>query len=374
VIHRDIKPENIMLLPGEQVKVLDFGLAKAVNEVAVSPESAPTTKTRVAGTLAYSAPEQRLHRDIDLRTDLYCVGLVFHEMLTLRTPMDDPVEVMDVRDDVSPSVFAVLEKALAEEKERRWQTAGEFRNGLLEAFERSYKPTPTANHTADAKGGVSTEGMVFLEGGSFLMGNSENPTEAPEFEAQVDPFYMDIHPVTVGQYAEFIKATGHPEPKFWLNPEFNGPNQPVVGVTWHDACAYAAWAGKQLPTEAQWEFAARGKENRTYPWGNLKPDPLRCNYGEHLNMPSIIGMHEAGKTSEGIQDLAGNVYEWTADLFLPYDPAKRATDAKTGTTRRAVRGGSWHSDENDLRCTWRKGLFPEAQLTTTGFRCVLPAR
>jgi len=84
-------------------------------------------------------------------------------------------------------------------------------------------------------------------------------------------------------------------------------------------------------------------------------------------------MHEAGNTPENMQDLAGNVYEWTLDLFLPYDPAKRRS-TRTDGPRRTVRGGSWHSGEDELRCSWRKGLFPEAQLTTTGFRCVLPTK
>ncbi|HIJ65177.1 MAG TPA: SUMF1/EgtB/PvdO family nonheme iron enzyme [Candidatus Hydrogenedentes bacterium] len=373
VVHRDMKPENVMLLPGEHVKVLDFGLAKAMDEANPDLEAHTKDPNRIVGTLAYSAPEQRLHREIDLRTDLYTVGLLLHEMFTLRTPMDEPVEVVDVRDDVAPSLVAILDKALREDKDDRWQTALEFRNSLLQAYEKSYRPKAAAPKTAEAGPAASTENMVFLEGGSFLMGNPEYPEEAPEFETEVAPFYMDIHPVTVQQYDDFLKATGHREPKFWLNGEFNGLSQPVVGVSWEDARTYADWAGKQLPTETQWEFAARGKENRKYPWGNLKPDPTRCNYGDHLNMPSIIGMHESGATPDGIQDLAGNVYEWTIDLYVPYDPGKRRT-ARPDAPRRAVRGGSWHSNEDELRCTWRKGLFPEAQLTTVGFRCVLLAR
>lgn len=373
VIHRDMKPENVMLLPGERVKVLDFGLAKAVDEEAQEPErpTSPDGRPRVIGTLAYSAPEQRKHRPIDLRADLYSVGLVMREMLTLRTPMDEPAAVPEVRSDVSPSLMAVLDKALQEEKEARWQSALEFRQALESAFDSSYRRLAVPNIISKREREVSTEGMVYFEGGSFLMGNNDVPEEAPEFEATVEPFYMDIHPVTVGQYAEYLKATGAPEPKFWRVPELNGTDQPVVGVSWSEACEYAAWAGKQLPTEAQWEFAARGRENRKYPWGHLEPDSTRCNFGDYLGMPSIVSMHEGGMSPDGIQDLAGNVYEWTLDAFAPYRQRHQNPEE---SPRRVVRGGSWHSGPEEVLCTHRKGLFPESRLTTVGFRCVLPAK
>lgn len=373
VIHRDMKPENIMLMPGERIKVLDFGLAKAIDEEAIVPESS-LEPGRVIGTLAYAAPEQKAHQTIDLRADLYAVGLLFHEMLTLRTPLDDAVDVNSVRDDVSPSLLTVLGKALRTQKENRWQSAGEFRRNLLHAFDDSYKQVSFQYLRGEREEGVSTEGMAYIEGGSFLMGNNDIAEESPEFEAYVEPFYMDMSPVTTEQYEKFLLATQAPEPKFWRNAEFNGPKQPVIGITWAEANAYAVWAGKQLPSEAQWEFAARGKENRKYPWGNLEPDPTRCNYGDYLNMPSIITMHEEGDSAEGIHDLAGNVYEWTQDCFLPYNPAKRGAAITTGSPRRVVRGGSWHSSINDLRCSHRKGLFAESQLTTVGFRCVLPVQ
>ncbi len=373
VIHRDIKPENIMLLPGERVKVLDFGLAKAVTEVE-DTVAAGEKKKRVVGTLAYASPEQHRHAAIDLRTDIYSTGLVFRELLTLRTPMEEPVDVDRVRSDVAPGLLDVLSKALEPNREERWQSARSFYERLLQVFEDSYRriSVPSGVYAAsDVE--VSTEDMVFLEGGSFLMGSNEAREETPEFEAFVEPFYMDRSPVTVRQYRRFLESTGHPEPKYWRVPELNGDDQPVVGVTWKDAVAFAAWAGKELPTEAQWEFAARGKENRRYPWGPVEPDTTRCNFGDYLGMPSMVSMHEAGSTPEGILDLAGNVYEWTLDGYLPYKPGRRDPAASAHAPRRVARGGSWHSDPPDLRCSHRKGLFPDMQLTTVGFRCVVLA-
>jgi formylglycine-generating enzyme required for sulfatase activity/tRNA A-37 threonylcarbamoyl transferase component Bud32 len=375
VIHRDIKPENIIILPGEQVKVLDFGLAKVIDEdIADIHKSSAKDPNHITGTYAYASPEQKKHQHIDLRVDIYSVGLVFHEILTLRTPIDDPVSINDVRNDVSPSLQHVLEQALYTDRERRWPSAHEFLDALTTAFEQSYRAAITQPSETPSGRHVSTEGMVFMDGGHFLMGSEEYPEETPEFEACVDPFFIDKYPVTVKQYARFLDATGRPAPSFWNAPQYGGANQPVVGVSWQDANAYAAWAGKKLPTEIQWEFAARGKENRLYPWGSMEPDPTRCNFGDYLNMPSIVTMHDEGMTPEGVCDLAGNVYEWTQDSYLPYNIAYSGASAPAAAPLKTVRGGCWNSRPRELRCSHRRGMFPETQLPTLGFRCVLPAK
>lgn len=374
VIHRDIKPENVFLLTGERIKMLDFGLAKAVHEELLGDGANRSVTDRAVGTLGYAAPEQRLRRQVDLRADLFSAGLLLYELLTLRTPLDEQVPVAQCRDDVSPSLQTVLEKAVAEEKERRWQSAREFRTAVEEAFEVSYGKS-SVNIVIPKNGKEpSTDGMVYLEGGNFLMGNDEVREEAPEEEIDVAPFWMDTHPVTVHEYAAFLKETGHAEPRYWRNPQYNGPDQPVVGVSWAEAMTFAEWAGKTLPTEVQWEFAARGKENRKYPWGNLPPDPTRSNYGDNLGMPSIITMHESGATPDGIQDLAGNVMEWTQDVYLPYAVARGKRNGEQDSPRKAVRGGCWNSKVEELTCTARKGLFPESRLNTVGFRCVVPIK
>ena len=373
VIHRDIKPENVMILASERVKVLDFGLAKAVHEEFMHPGTTQQKNKRMVGTLAYAAPEQRKKQAVDLRADIYAVGLLLQELFTLRTPLDEPVTVEQVRGDVSPSLLDVLKKALQPEKEQRWQCAADFRNALEEAYNRSYKKTIQAPTITQSQNTPSTEGMLFLEGGSFLMGNNDVREEAPEMEISVEPFWMDIYPVTVQQYQAFLDATGYPEPRYWRDPQYNGPNQPVVGVSWAEASAYAQWAGKALPTEAQWEFAARGREDRTYPWGDLPPDTTRSNFGDYLGMPSIVTMHDDGKTPDGIYDMAGNVLEWTADPFVPYNKLFKDPDNAQSAPRRTVRGGCWASLSQELACSARKGLFPESQLNTVGFRCILPA-
>ena len=375
VVHRDIKPENVMLLPGERVKLLDFGLAKAVQEEMLEqPGERDKTKSKnIVGTLAYAAPEQIRKQSVDLRADLFAVGLVFYELLTLRTPLDEQVPLEKARSDLAPSVKVVLDKALERDKERRWQSAREFRKALDQAFRESYVDTKKQIHVSKKRENVSTAGMVYLEGGRYLMGNNEIREEAPEEEVQLEPFWMDLHPVTMGQYGEYLEATGNPPPKFWRHPQYNGPEQPVIGVTWAEAKAYAEWAGKRLPTEAQWEFAARGKENRKYPWGNLDPDTTLANYGENLGMTSMVTMHDGGCTPEGIYDMAGNVFEWTLDPYEAYGIIRKYPKKAEQSPRRSLRGGSWSAPGGELRSTARMGLFPESSLPTVGMRCIIPA-
>ncbi|HIA48237.1 MAG TPA: hypothetical protein EYN96_09800 [Candidatus Hydrogenedentes bacterium] len=372
VIHRDLKPENVMLMPGEKIKVLDFGLAIAIEDEGDNQDPAPGKRKRMIGTAVYASPEQRRHQSIDQRSDVYTVGLMLKEVLTLRTPIDEQIEVMRARKDVAPSIVQILNRATMTQKERRYQSAAEFRNELEAAYNESYKNSEVAEITNTSGKTIDTRNMVFIEGGSFIMGSNDVPEESPQHEAFVEPFYIDKYPVTFEEYAEFINDTDHNKTKYWEDPELNGPRQPASGITFADALAYAKWIGKQLPSERQWECAARGKEDRKYPWGSLEPDTTLCNYGDYLGMPSIVTMHDSGQTPEGVFDLAGNVFEWTIDSFVTYNP-KGGPSAQNSEPRRVVRGGSWHSDPLELTATCRKGLFPETQLTTVGFRCVIPA-
>ncbi len=375
VVHRDIKPENIMLMANEQVKVLDFGLAKAVEEedavYDVSRQKEAIRRKQVIGTFAYASPEQIYHRPVDLRADIYSTGLVVREMLTLRAPTEHPVEREITREDIAPDVLAVINKAVNAEKSERWQSALEFREALKSAYDNAYHPTSFSENEVNASSDRSTEGMVYFPGGAFLMGNNAVREEAPEQEVYVDPFWMDRYPVTVFQYARYLEETGAQEPRFWHDGQLNGPEQPVVGVSWDEAMAYAAWAGKTLPTEMQWEFAARGRENRKFPWGNLPPDTTRCNYRKYLGMPSIVVMHEDGKTPDGLFDMAGNVYEWTLDPYVPYAQQRNGQAAPGTSPRKTVRGGCYESEKEEVITTARKGFFQNVRQKNIGFRCVI---
>ena len=137
---------------------------------------------------------------------------------------------------------------------------------------------------------------------------------------RVDGFYMDKYEVTVKQYAEFLREEGGDRPLDWqtMNKTAN-QNRPVMGVDWAEAARYCKWAGKRLPTEAEWEKAARGTDGRLYPWGNDPPTPLHANYGkkEWGNHEALapVGKLEDGKSPYGIYDMAGNVWEWVSDWY-----------------------------------------------------------
>ncbi|MBM4121141.1 MAG: formylglycine-generating enzyme family protein [Nitrospira sp.] len=225
--------------------------------------------------------------------------------------------------------------------------------------------------------------MITIPAGPFLMGSRDGTgqeDERPMRSVFVDAFSLDEVEVTNDRYLRFVQATGHKLPP---NPYGEGPlsalrgigNLPVVQVTWHDAQDYCEWAGKRLPTEAEWEKAARGTDGRIYPWGNESPTPQRANFdrewdGVKTLLP--VGSLPEGPSPYGVADLAGNAREWVADW---YDPAYY----RTGRSRnpagpdegilKGIRGGSWRHNANDIRAAMRgKGGFA-LRTDGTGFRC-----
>ncbi|MFM7171556.1 MAG: SUMF1/EgtB/PvdO family nonheme iron enzyme, partial [Caldilinea sp.] len=190
----------------------------------------------------------------------------------------------------------------------------------------------------------------------------------------------------VQAYTDQILSEQRREPRFWQDSRFNRPTQPVVGVNWYEAMAYAAWLarvtgkGYCLPSEAQWEWAARRRQKRTlwhwgdrsgrrYPWGD-KWDGSKCNWrGSGLNAPNPVGVYPHGVTAEGLHELAGNVYEWTTSLYRPY--RYRADDGREAAEvegLRVARGGSWYTDPKTVRCANRYRDIPRYRINDWGFR------
>jgi formylglycine-generating enzyme required for sulfatase activity len=167
-------------------------------------------------------------------------------------------------------------------------------------------------------------------------------------------------------------------PAYWNDPAYNHPAQPVVGVCWHEARAYCAWLSAQtggiyrLPTETQWEAAARGPEGRRYPWGETF-DPARCNTFEtHVRTTTPVGIFPRGDTAQGIADLSGNVWEWTGSVYRPYTDAAESgdRDVELADARRVVRGGSWNNNRGFARCACRSDDRPDNRYNNIGFRVV----
>jgi formylglycine-generating enzyme required for sulfatase activity len=218
--------------------------------------------------------------------------------------------------------------------------------------------------------------MVLINSGGFHMGVEDGkPAEKPFHPVQITKrFYLYKTEVTNAQYRKFVEETGYREPAFWEDPRFNKPEQPVVGVAWEDARAYAVWAGGRLPTEAEWEFVARGKEDRPYAWGGPDPDPMRAVFG--VAAPAACGVRMPGAAPSGAHDLSGNVAEWCADWFAADYYLKSGVKDPTGPTagtERVFRGGSFTDPASALR-TWVRGAAkPDARQPFVGFRVLLPA-
>ena len=227
--------------------------------------------------------------------------------------------------------------------------------------------------------------MFLVPAGEFIMGSdTDSDNRNSEHRLYLDAFYMDKYEVTNANYEACVTA-GVCEPPHFVKSDFRSSyygnrefdSFPVIYVDWAMAKTYCeAWRGARLPTEAEWEKAARGTDGRTYPWG----EGISCDHANYDGDPEIgsycvgetseVGSYESGRSPYGLYDMAGNVFEWTSSInrSYPYD----ATDGREDPTRggsRIIRGGSWNEDSNDLRTFYRSWIGPEYSESEIGIRC-----
>ncbi len=214
--------------------------------------------------------------------------------------------------------------------------------------------------------------MRLVAAGSFLMGSeSGDADEQPPHRVYVNAFYMDVTEVSCARYAGFLEETGYPAHEMW-DPKIDRPEDPVVGISWHDAAAFAAWAGKRLPTEAEWEKAARGglKQMR-FPWGN-EIDRKKTNYNSFGTAP----VKSYSPNGYGLYDMAGNVWEWCRDWYgkeyYLIGTSKNPGGPGQGD-RKVVRGGAWFCNPDAVRAANRHKNNPDIGSFNIGFRCVKDA-
>lgn len=304
-------------------------------------------------------------------------------------------------------------------------TASGFAFGMIAQHEQQHDETMLATHQlrqgdplldAPAPPGRRAGRLpeeVFVPAGPFVMGTSVEPwaldNERPAHEVHVDGFALDTVPVTCRRYAAFVDAGGYGDPRWWSEegwayvsahgitaPRFwyrdgghwrrrrfgvDEPvpaDEPVLHVSFHEAEAYAAWAGKRLPTEAEWEKAARhdpasGRSLR-YPWGDEDPTADRANLGQRHLRPATVGAYPDGASPVGAHQLIGDVWEWTATEFTGYPgfvafPYREYSEAFFGGEHKVLRGGSFGTDPVAIRGTFRNWDFPSRRQIFTGFRC-----
>ena len=256
---------------------------------------------------------------------------------------------------------------------------------------------------------LTTIEWVSIPEGTFLMGSTLEEAEAayedaklrssmlerhtfdaelPQHRVYLSAYEISRYEITNAQYRAFVEATNRPTPRghdgeeTWLDETLNGDTQPVVGVTWFDAQAFAEWIGGSLPTEAQWERAARGIAARTYPWGDTPPKARQhANFARRYNRPVSVGQFPKGESPDGIADLAGNVWEWCLDEHSP-TAYQRVSSGGTKDPlnlrfrdvlrARVIRGGAWDVGRAFLRSGLRFKFYPLDSTHTIGFRVVRP--
>jgi iron(II)-dependent oxidoreductase len=362
-----------------------------------------------------------LRPDIDSLYDAFTHARRDRAALPLLTPAEARTYVGEVRD----KALDILGTAPLEGS--RLLDRG-FAFGMIVQHEQQHAETMLATHQLRAGAAVlqapppptvsgSLPAQVLVPAGDFTMGTDTEPwaldNERPAHRTHVDSFWIDTTPVTNGAYLEFIEAGGYdssrwwsPEgwahrveaalvaPQFWfrdagqwLRRRFGvvepiPMDEPVQHVCFHEAEAYARWAGKRLPTEAEWEKAARHDpatgRSRRYPWGDEDPSSAHANLGQQHLQPAPAGSYAAGASAYGVRQMIGDVWEWTSSGFHAYPgfaayPYREYSEVFFGGDYRVLRGGAWATDRAAIRGTFRNWDHPIRRQIFSGFRCARPA-
>ena len=370
VIHRDVKPHNILLALDGSPKLTDFDLVRAA-------DTTGGTRTAMLGTFLYASPEAMADaRKAAEPSDVYGLGMTaIFALYGSDLPSDVLWELPELVAglETNERCRQVLLRSVARKVPDRFGTVEEFCSVLRAAIKPPDPPVilpPGAGEIVHEQDGSV---LVHIPGGDFVLGEEDS-----EHRVTLSEFWLGKYPVTNDQYEKFLRANpDHSKPRFWNDKEFNHPNQPVVGVSWLDAKAYCDWAGLDLPTEAQWEAAARGTDGRPFPWGDNVPSETLANYDGQEGRTTPVGAYPEGAGPYGALDQAGNVWEWCSDEFDgdayrgrdgQKDPVVKPKDASSESAVRVLRGGSWAGPAQGLHAAFRGGDPAGRRHQGIGFR------
>ncbi|MEI6181470.1 MAG: SUMF1/EgtB/PvdO family nonheme iron enzyme, partial [Chloroflexales bacterium] len=414
----DLKPANVRLTPSGLIKLVDFGLFKQGTDKVIS--------SRLGLSPAYAPVEQHPLNPghTDQRSDIYSLGATLYQLLTGELPETSFDRIKATSDPLVPPerlnprlsrhVAAAITKALNLAMQDRYQDIASLRLALL--GQAPVQPTavaptvrvpqapvvgPTVRVPQAPKLPAWVPEMVAVPAGSFLMGSSSADSQAksdeqPQHTLTLPDYWIGKTPITNAQFRPFVEGDGYTnqaywdavgwqwrtgqnrtQPSYWNDATFNGEQQPVVGVTWYEAMAYARWLSTKtglhfsLPTEAEWEYAARGSKGLIYPWGNTW-DAKRANSSvSGIGKTTPVGRYPNGASPYGALDMVGNVWEWTRSIYTAYP--YNATDGRENLSdpagkRFTLRGGSWNSASLYLRAAYRVYLTPAYDAPDVGLR------
>jgi len=341
-------------------------------------------------------------------------------------PLLSPAEARAYNHTVRDKVLDILDRTTL--SGRPLVTDG-FAFGMIVQHEQQHDETMLATHQLRAgpavlsappppPSRVAVADEVPVPGGRFSMGTSVEPwaldNERPAHDVDVPAFFIDATPVTNGQYAAFVDDGGYDQPRWWTPDGWRHrieaglvapmhwrrdgdgwaytrfglttpiqPDEPVVHVCFHEARAYATWAGKRLPTEAEWEKAARfdpaSGRSRRYPWGDEDPEPRHANLGQRHLSPAPVGAYPDGASPLGVHQLIGDIWEWVDTDFHGYPgfvafPYREYSEVFFGPRYKVLRGGSFGTDPAACRGTFRNWDYPSRRQIFSGFRCARSPR
>lgn len=387
VVHRDIKPDNIMLRNSDinMPILLDFGIAL---------NSQLTPDGLRCGTPLYMSPEQWIHPEkTSCQSDIYSLGVMAYEFFAGRLPscslgksankmfishysIDEILSICSYNARVTAPIDQLIRSMMSYEPEKRPASTQEIFNKLsnLSLTSKEKSVSNTNNQTNLLKK------MLFVKvpEGYFYIGTAGkegNKTEHPRLRIYISTFSISINPITNREYKQFLEATGHQFPPFIKDALFGAEDHPIVGITWDEAQKFCQWFGGDLPTEAQWEKAAKGTDGRIYPWGNHF-DTIHANIDMCQTTTTKTGSFTSGVSPYGCLDMAGNIREWCKDW---YDPKyyQRINSGEINPMcqnigkEKVLRGGGFRSFKDEARCTFRGHGALNLREPDIGFRIVV---